>query len=327
MTEDAAPIIDLAAFENGNSERKAQIAAQVDSACVNTGFLAIRNHGVSQQVIDDMWQTMQQFFDLPLEVKNQYRVPSPGYPYGYMGNEAETLAASRGDTTPPDLKETFNGGPTHIPQHIVDPQALAFCYAPTPWPTQPEHFTQAWNAYYNAMENLSARIMKLFASALHVHEQFFDEFISSPISALRALNYPPQARAPQPGQLRAGAHSDYGSLTILLPQHDSRGLEIQRLDGSWHEVLPVDGAFIINLGDLMARWTNNRWRSTMHRVVNPEQQHDPRSRRQSIAYFHQPNWDAEISTIPTCVDSTSPTQFESVLSGPYLMSKFTSTVQ
>ena len=82
MTEDAAPIIDLAAFENGSSERKAQIAGQVDSACVNTGFLAIRNHGVSQQVIDDMWQTMQQFFDLPLEVKNQYRVPSPGYPYG-----------------------------------------------------------------------------------------------------------------------------------------------------------------------------------------------------------------------------------------------------
>lgn len=327
MSHEAAPIIDLAAFENGDRDVKAMIANQVDRACCETGFLAITNHGVSKLIVDGMWQTMQQFFDLPLEEKNRSRVPTPGYPYGYMGNEAESLAASRGDTTPPDLKETFNGGPTHIPQHLDDPQARAFCYAPTPWPTQPQQFTQAWNAYYEAMENLAARIMKLFAAALKLEEQFFDEFISAPISALRALNYPPQAHAPQPGQLRAGAHSDYGSLTILLPQHDSRGLEIQRLDGSWHEVLPVPDAFIINLGDLMARWTNNRWRSTMHRVVNPAQQHDPTSRRQSIAYFHQPNWNATISTIPTCIDSQSDATYAPVHSGPYLMSKFTSTVQ
>jgi isopenicillin N synthase-like dioxygenase len=244
-----------------------------------------------------------------------------------MGNEAETLAASRGNTTPPDLKETFNGGPINIPSHISDPEALAFCYAATPWPTKPELFTQAWNNYYNSMENLALRIMRLFAEALLLDTNYFDEFISSPISALCALNYPPQQHAPQPGQLRAGAHSDYGSLTILLPQHDSRGLEIQSLDGSWQEVVPVPGAFIINLGDLMARWTNNRWRSTMHRVANPAHTHDPLSRRQSIAYFHQPNWDAIISTIPTCIDSSATTQYEPVLSGPYLMSKFKSTVQ
>jgi isopenicillin N synthase-like dioxygenase len=168
--------------------------------------------------------------------------------------------------------------------------------------------------------------MRLFAEALSLDTHYFDEYISSPISALRALNYPPQQHAPQPGQLRAGAHSDYGSLTILLPQSDSRGLEIQRLDGTWQEVVPVPGAFIINLGDLMARWTNNRWRSTMHRVANPEHTHDPHSRRQSIAYFHQPNWDANISTIPTCTNPSTTSSYEPVLSGPYLMSKFKSTV-
>ena len=168
--------------------------------------------------------------------------------------------------------------------------------------------------------------MRLFAEALSLDTHYFDEYISSPISALRALNYPPQQHAPQHGQLRAGAHSDYGSLTILLPQSNSRGLEIQRLDGTWQEVVPVPGAFIINLGDLMARWTNNRWRSTLHRVVNPEHTYDPLSRRQSIAYFHQPNWHANISTIPTCMDSSSSTSYEPVLSGPYLMSKFKSTV-
>lgn len=326
MSVDAVPIIDLAAFEKGNSKLRTTIAEQTDAACTATGFLAIINHGVNPITISNMWITIQQFFDLPTATKKQSQIPSPGYPYGYMGNEEETLAASRGNFTPPDLKETFNGGPINTPQHISDPEALAFCFAPTPWPSEPTSFVQVWNDYYVAMEDLAARIMRLFAVALNIDQHFFDEYISSPISALRALNYPPQRHAPQPGQLRAGAHSDYGSLTILLPQRDSRGLEIQRHDGSWQEVAPVPHAFIINIGDLMQRWTNNRWRSTIHRVINPTQQHDPTSRRQSIAYFHQPNWDAMISTIPTCINQDASAQFADVLSGPYLMSKFTSTV-
>ena len=307
MATNAVPIIDLAAFEHGDSNTRTEIARLTDEACRLTGFLAISQHDVDQNTIDSMWNTMQDFFNLPSSVKQQFRVPRPGYPYGYMGNEEETLAASRGNATPPDLKETFNGGPIRIPGHISDPEALSFCYATTPWPSKPALFTQAWTNYYDAMENLASRIMQLLAEALSLDTHFFDEYISSPISALRALNYPPQQHSPQPGQLRAGAHSDYGSLTILLPQQDSRGLEIQSLDGSWQEVIPVPGTFIINLGDLMERWTNNRWRSTMHRVVNPELVHDPLSRRQSIAYFHQPNWDARICTIPTCVDSLTTT--------------------
>ena len=170
------------------------------------------------------------------------------------------------------------------------------------------------------MQDLAARIMRLFATALQLEPNFFDEYITSPISALRALNYPPQDHAPQPNQLRAGAHSDYGTLTILWPQDNSRGLQIQRPDNTWQEVAPLSGAFIINIGDLMARWTNNRWRSTLHRVANPAQ-HDPASRRQSIAYFHQPNWDAVIA----CLTDTQPL-YAPVVSGPYLMSKFKATI-
>ena len=326
MATDAAQLINLAAFEQGDSALRSRIAQLTDQACQHTGFIAVIEHGVDRSIIENMWTTMQSFFNLPSSVKQQFAVPFAGYPYGYMGNEAESLAASLGNATPPDLKETFNGGPTTIPKNITDPDALAFCYASTPWPTQPAEFISVWSNYYDAMENLAQRIMRLFAEALSLETHYFDEYISSPISALRALNYPPQQLAPQPGQLRAGAHSDYGSLTILLPQHDSRGLEIQSLDGSWHEVVPVPGAFIINLGDLMERWTNNRWRSTMHRVVNPELAHDPLSRRQSIAYFHQPNWDASIATIPTCINSSVTAHYEPVLSGPYLMSKFRSTI-
>jgi len=318
----SVPLVDLAAFESGTPATQQRIAQQVDDACQHTGFLAIINHGVHQDTITNMWQAVHDFFDLPTEVKQQSKVPYPGYPYGYMAHESETLAASRGDATPPDLKETFNGGPPHTPANITDPDALAFFYAATPLPTQPHTFIPAWSNYYEAMQDLAARIMQLFAGALNLDHHFFDSYITSPISALRALNYPPQQHAPQPGQLRAGAHSDYGSLTILLPQHDSRGLEIQQPDGTWHEVLPVPDAFIINIGDLMARWTNDLWRSTMHRVVNPPESNDPQTRRQSIAYFHQPNWDAEIN----CLAADEVRKYESVLSGPYLMSKFRSTV-
>ena len=135
-----------------------------------------------------------------------------------------------------------------------------------------------------------------------------------------------QARG-QPGQIRAGAHTDYGSLTILLPQAGSRGLEIIAPNGEWTPVPPVPGAFVINIGDLMARWTNDRWVSTVHRVVNPPAQEGGRDRRQSMAFFHQPNWHAEIKVLDVCLAAGEAPKYEPVLSGPYLMGKFKATTK
>ena len=128
-----------------------------------------------------------------------------------------------------------------------------------------------------------------------------------------------------PGQIRAGAHTDYGSLTILLPQAGSRGLEILTPDGQWTEVPPQPAAFVINIGDLMARWTNDSWVSTLHRVVIPSPEGGGAERRQSFAFFHQPNWDAEIVALDACLAPGESPKYGSVLSGPYLMSKFKST--
>jgi isopenicillin N synthase-like dioxygenase len=176
------------------------------------------------------------------------------------------------------------------------------------------------------MEDLAARLMTVFAAALSLPERYFARFIDAPISALRALNYPEQLRPPKPGQLRAGAHTDYGSLTILLPEEGSKGLEIAGRDGSWIAVPPIPGAFVINLGDLMQRWTNDRWVSTLHRVVNPSPQDGGMARRQSLAFFHQPNWAAEIVCLDACLGAGEKPKYEPVLSGPYLMSKFRATV-
>jgi isopenicillin N synthase-like dioxygenase len=326
MPSPAFPIFDLAAFETASTAEKRRLGAVVDEICRSTGFLAIAHHGVGAATIEGIWNSTTAFFDQPADSKQQAGAPYPGYPYGYLGPGTEALAKSRNVDTPPDLKESFNGGPLVVPSGMTDPEALGFCYAATIWPERPEGFAEAWKAYYRAMEDLAARIMRVFAVALQLDEPFFDAYVDAPISALRALNYPEQTVAPQPGQLRAGAHTDYGSLTILLPQPGSRGLEIIAPDGTWTAVPPVPGAFVINIGDLMALWTNDRWVSTMHRVVNPPAAEGGLQRRQSLAFFHQPNWFAEIACLPSCIAAGESPKFAPVLSGPYLMGKFKSTV-
>src|SRR5271163_2440164 len=186
------PVFDLARFETASSEERLALAAEVDAVCRATGFLAIVGHGVHEAVIGASWSKAQAFFDLPAERKQRARAPYPGYPYGYLGPQLESLAKSRNVDAPPDLKESFNGGPARAPVGMTDPEALAFCYAATIWPESPEGFVAAWRAYYAAMEQLAARIMKLFAAALRLPEDYFDRFIDAPISALRALNYPRQ---------------------------------------------------------------------------------------------------------------------------------------
>jgi len=321
----AFPIVDLARFEGASPDEKLALAAEVDQICRATGFLALAGHGVPEAVIDAAWSKAQAFFDLPAEHKQRARAPYPGYPYGYLGPQLEALAKSRNVDAPPDLKESFNGGPERAPEGVADPEALGFCYAATIWPDAPEGFVAAWRSYYAAMEDLAARIMRLFAAALRLPEDYFAPFIDAPVSALRALNYPRQDAAPKPGQIRAGSHTDYGSLTILLPQAGSRGLEILAPDGAWTPVPPVSGAFLINIGDLMARWTNDRWVSTLHRVVNPSRENGANARRQSMAFFHQPNWDAEIRVLEACLAPGETPKYGPVRSGPYLMGKFKST--
>jgi len=317
------PVFDLAAYSAASGNQKRSLADGVDGVCRATGFLAVGNHGVPQTVIENIWTAAQDFFAQSPNEKQAARAPFEGYPYGYLGPGTEALAASKGVKTPPDLKESFNGGPLSVPSGESDPDALAFCYADTIWPAAPAGFQAAWQDYYREMEALAARIMQVFAVALGLDEQFFVPFIDAPVSALRALNYPAQDASPKRDQLRAGAHSDYGSLTILLPQPDSQGLEILTPQGKWRAVPPVKGAFIINIGDLMARWTNDRWVSTVHRVVND----GATTRRQSLAFFHQPNWSAEIRCLPSCQKAGETEKYAPVLSGPYLMGKFNSTAK
>lgn len=297
-----------------------QVAAAIDAACVDVGFFSIVGHGVPSSVIDDAWRTTWEFFDLPLAAKLAARHPDdPAHPYGYFPAGREALAASLGRVTPFDLKESFNIAP---PSSHEDPTGR-FAGPDRIWPDSPEAFERSWTAYYDEMVGLAGRLLHAMARALSVADDHFDAAVDQHLSALRGLNYPPLDAPPLPGQLRAGDHSDYGTLTILLPGSGSGGLEVLATDGRWVPVQPIADGFVVNLGDAMQQWTNDRWRSTRHRVALPADDLAGTERRQSLAFFHQPNWNARMQPVPTCVGPGRPARYDTVQAGPWLMDKFT----
>lgn len=306
------PVLDL-------TTPNVDLAKQLDDACTNVGFFASPAHGIDPNTVRLAWDEMVAFFALSHNDKMAARHPTqPHHPYGYFPQGQEALAASLGVKTPPDLKESFNIAPP--PRHIDG--TGRFGGVQRIWPVATPALEGAWTAYYDAMVGLADRLLALMALALGIDPSHFADRVDRHLLALRGLHYPPMGKPALPGQLRAGAHSDYGTLKILLPGAGTGGLEVLRSDDTWVTVPPLQDTFVVNLGDMMAQWTNDRWRSTRHRVVIPDAARAAVEDRYSMAFFHQPNWDAEIAPIPTCVSSSAPARYQPVVAGPWLGAKF-----
>ena len=323
LPESPVPIIDISPAGDGG-EALAGVGRAVDEACRNIGFFVIVGHDVPDATIDAVWTAAREFFDLPLAEKRRSPAPSPDYAYGYSPIRGETLARSLGDTTPPDLKESLNMGPLDLPE-VVPAGAEAILAEPR-WPEHPATLRPAWEVYFRTMSDLTARLLAIMAVGLGLPEDHFEPFLAHHSSAMRAINYPHLDARPLPGQLRAGAHTDYGTLSILRFDDAPGGLEVMGPDG-WAAVPMVPGGFVVNLGDMMARWTNDRWVSTLHRGGLPPADADVSTRRQSIVFFHNVRWDAEVRCLPTCLTPGESPRYEPVLAGPHLLSKFASTVE
>jgi isopenicillin N synthase-like dioxygenase len=321
----AVPIIDISS-SYGDGAAAHAVAAEIGRACETVGFLMVSGHSGPQSLIDDADGLSRAFFDLPYDEKTCIAVDLSKGRRGYRRMGETSVAGSRGEVAPHDLREQLVAGPVPIPGHAyyAQPGAARF-FPPNVWPERPAGLEGTWRAYYLAATNLATHLMRLFALALHLPEFYFDDKVDRHITQLVSVNYPAQPTPPLPGQLRAGAHSDFGSLTLLATDGTPGGLQVMMAEGEWQDVLPVKGAFIVNLGDLMAQWTNDRWRSTLHRVVNPPAEVAGSSRRHSLVFFHQPNFDAPIECLPTCLAPDERPKYAPVTSGDHLAQKLSQT--
>lgn len=320
MTSDYIPLIDLTPVRSGDPAGTRDAARRMNEALEQSGFIVVSGHGVPEPVIAETVAAMETFFALPMDEKMAIRSTAKGSPRGYIPFGLETLAITSGETVPPDLKEGFGMGPYWLDERDGG-ESVGQSYTPNVWP-EDTAFRETVEQYYRAMEGLTAVLMELFAVAMDLDSAYFVDRFTTHNSTLRLFHYPPLTQPPEPGQLRAGAHTDYGALTILLAQNRPGGLQVRLPDGRWTDAEAPPGTFVINIGDLMMTWSNDRWLSNSHRVVNPPSEDiGEASRRYSIAYFCNPNDDLLIECIPTSTSGEAPPKYAPFLAKEHRLKK------
>lgn len=320
-SDDLVPVVDLAPWIDG-SDRDG-VAAAVDAACRRVGFLQVVGHGVPPEVFLAMREATDAFFALPTADKVACVPPSADVNRGYAARGSESLTYSLGLDRPVDLFEAFNVGPDDV--DLDDPAVAAQrhgVFAPNIWPDRPPGLRDAVVEHFRAVRDVAHVLTDVFAAALGLPDRWFAPFTSHSTDTLRIVSYETAPGDPEPveGQMGMGAHTDYGICTVLWAEAVP-GLQIVGPDGEWHDVVPAPGALLVNLGDLTAQWTNDRWRSTMHRVLPPTRRPDGVARRRSAAFFHDGNWDALIECLPTCTGPDAPPRYPPVRALDHLMGK------
>jgi len=315
----SVPVIDISSWFDGSPASRAAIAGDVDRACRTSGFFQVVGHGVSDHLIATLLDEIDTFFHLPLEIKSEVRPTEDAVNRGFLPLGSEALSYTVGVDTPADLREVFVIGPDDVPDddvHRADPYRV---FEPNLWPARPAGLRAAMTAYFDAVVDLAHTICDIYAIALSLPEHFFREHLDHSTETLR-VNYYERLAPDAPvidGQQRLGAHTDYGITTVL---HADRVPGLQLLDGEgvWHDVIAAPGAFIVNLGDLLAQWTNDRWRSTVHRVVAMG---TTGTRRRSVAFFLDGNYDSVVECLPTCCDEKNPARYLPTTAGAHLAEK------
>ncbi len=315
------PLIDLQQWEHGD---RVALADAVDAACQSIGFIQVVGHGIPADVIAAMLSESDIFFGLPLDIKLRAVPAHPGINRGYAAMGTEALAYSLGvDEARPDLFEAFNIGPDEVDRS--DPfyaDGRFGFFAQNVWPTEPSSLRPALNDYFAEAHRVAVCLTEVFSVALGLGEGWFRQFVDRSTVTMRVNHYERRAgeSPPDTAQMRMGEHTDYGIVTVLYADAVP-GLEIVGPDGAWHGVTPAPGALLVNLGDLTAQWTNDRWRSTLHRVVPPPSGSDGASLRRSVAFFFDGNHDARVECLPTCCSEQNPARYAPTTAGDHLIAK------
>lgn len=307
------PLIDIAPLYGTDSAAWRDVATQIDTACRDWGFFYITGHGIPPERIDALLAAAKAFFALPEAEKLKIDITRTAHHRGYGAIATEQLDP----TQPSDLKETFDMGFHMAADH---PEVLAGkpLRGPNRHPDLPG-WAALMEQHYADMQALAQTLLRVIALALGIERDFFDARFAEPISVFRMIHYPPRHTARSADQPGAGAHTDYGCVTLLY-QDDAGGLQVRNVHGEWIDAPPIPGSFVVNIGDMMARWSNDRYTSTPHRVISPLGVH-----RYSMPFFAEPHPDTEISCLPNCSSADNPPKYPPVTSAEYLLSRFADT--
>ena len=313
MAEPTLPVIDFGAFSAGTDEACRKTADQIDQACRESGFFYLANHGVAPDILADAFDAAAQFFALPRAEKGRIAIENSPCHRGWfaLGGEAlDTRAHPEGD-----YKEGIKIGQDLSADHPRVRAGIAL-HGPNQWPDI-AGWQPTMQRCFDACENLSRQLMQAFALALGLERQFFDAWLSLPMATLGPLYYPPMpaGSVENCARIGAGAHTDFGCLTLLSQQHIG-GLEIYTRDNEWREVPPRDDMLVVNIGDMLARWTNDRYASTRHRVVNKSDE-----ARLSMAFFFDPDPGVDLSPLPGCLAPGTEPKYPPATSLSHLIDK------
>ena len=312
---DRIPVIDLQASFTGTAADRAAIAKEIRAASCDIGFFYIRNHGVPQALIDAQFEWARKFFSLPMTEKTEIALAKSPCNRGYEPMGEQTLDAD----TPPDLKEGFYMG-WHLDAGHPHVRAGLPNHGPNTWPHGLPGFQAQMEAYYAALFALGKHLAGLVALSLELPERHFDADFETPMTILRLLHYPPHPETAKPNQLGAGAHTDWGLITILA-QDDCGGLEVRNAEGTWVKGDPMPGTFVVNLGDMLERWTNGLYKSNLHRVINRARGRD----RYSIPFFFEPAYHTRVECLPSCQSAEHPPRYAPCLAGEHIAEMYRRT--
>jgi isopenicillin N synthase-like dioxygenase len=311
------PVLDL-------SRTDKELAPELGRAFSEIGFVALSGHGIPAVTIEGLYRAANAFFDMPLTLKRLVARPRPDQNRGYIAYGEETLARLGGAETPPDHKEIFSIGPFDVPDDAYHTAEAAYpSFAPNLWPAMPASLQPAMRSYWHAVTALAQRTLGIGALALGLPENHFAALTDRHISMLRLISYPPYKKPPAEGQLRAGVHTDLNMLTFVHANSDTGGLEVRSRAGAWIAPPASSDLFVVNVGDILMRWTNDLWVSTPHRVANPPDGWS--ERRISIPFFFQANYDTIVECLPPCLPAGTVPKYPPVSVGVYRAERFART--
>ena len=301
------PSVDLRDFLSDDPARKQHFVNEIGKAYEAIGFVALKGHFLDDQLVEDLYQEVRHFFNLPLETKAKYEIPGIGGQRGYVSfGKEHAKGRSAGD-----LKEFW-----HFGQYVEADSKYAHEYPDNVEVSELPHFNSTGRKAYEMLEKTGIYVLRALALHIGIDEFYFDNYIQQGNSILRPIHYPPITDEPKDGAVRAAAHGDINLITLLMGAQ-GKGLQVQNHNGEWIDAMAQPDELMINVGDMLSRHTNNKLKSTIHQVINPPRELWGTS-RYSIPFFMHPVSDMPLNRLPECIDATHPKAFEDITAGEYL---------